>query len=82
MSMGMWTFLAIVSTVAIVAGSWEKYIKYTRTGALSQEDSAALSRRVEDLERRMENLESICIEQERTRKFDEALIRAATDRRD
>jgi len=77
MNMGMWTFLTIICVAAIVAGVLEKWLKYNRQDTAGRQNSTETLDRLDAMERRLANLESICVEQERTRKFDDELIRAA-----
>lgn len=77
MNIGMWTFLTIICVAGIVAGVLEKWIKYNRQDAAGRQSSTEILDRFDAMERRLANLESICVEQERTRKFDDELIRAA-----
>lgn len=77
MNITLWTFLTIICVVAIVAGVIEKWIKYNRQDVAGRQSSTEILERFEAMERRLANIESICVEQERTRKFDDELIRAA-----
>lgn len=77
MGTSFWTFVTIVGVAGIIGSLLEKRMKYSRERGISGDALAAIEQRLDAMERRLENLESICIEHERSRKFDDALIRAS-----
>lgn len=71
---GLWAFLAIV----VLAGTVEKIIRHKITMRAQQNQNsgaqnAEILARLEKLERRMSNIETIVLESEKHKQFDRAL---------
>lgn len=82
LNMGFWSFLTLVCVATILVDAGKKWMKYNSINAPGRRASDEIIARLEALEARMANLESICVEQERVRKFDDALIRAAVENKE
>ena len=80
--MSFWTFVCICGVAGIIGDVYSKRLKYRETARQSKSDTEDLLARIERIERRLGNIESICIEHERTRKFDDELMQAAVGERD
>jgi hypothetical protein len=59
--MGLWTFLAIVAVIGILAESYNKRLKYQSKTANNQKEITELNEYIGKLEKRIENLEIIAV---------------------
>ena len=75
--MEFWTALALIcivpSVCGILASSYEKRLKSRQINQEGLEKLEELNRELKKLDQRMTNLETIVLEHEKNRQFDEAL---------
>lgn len=59
--MGLWTFLAVIIVVGILAESYNKRLKYQKKNNQSDKQISELRETIGRLEKRIENLEIIAV---------------------
>ncbi len=75
---GLWIFLTIVSVLGIWAGLTEKKMKLRFKLKTNEQQNDGVVARLEEFEKRLENIEAIVLEQEKHRSFDEELRHAGS----
>ncbi len=75
---GFWIFMAIVCVCAMVTGLSHTRMKLRCKLHEDGQQNDGLAARFEEVEKRLENIEAIMVEQEKRRSFDEELLYAGS----
>lgn len=71
--MGLWEMIAIVAVAGIIAEAYQTRVKAQSRQAELKEEFSDLGSQLSRIEERLNNLETLVVEEERHKEFDRAL---------